>query len=167
MRKTIIGVSLAIGLLVFNILVVFFGDGGVLATAELQAYHQGLKANLEELENIQFTLESRLDAIQNNARVLENAGHASGLVRPDEVRVRIEGSPEVMAGNSAGTSLAKLRPQGVDLGYLALAALLAGALVLLVLGGMRRESVEKATSTTRRRRPVHPQGIRVQTAFLE
>jgi hypothetical protein len=165
MRKGIIGIAVAAGLLTFNLSNAVFGPAGILATDRLKNYQQALSQNQNELQTINLTLNSRVDAITANRRVLETAGHSSGLLGADELRVRIEGLPEPSSYNSPGALIARPIDQSASTASLAVLAL-AITLVIIVLGHLIIPPAIKKTQRSSGKKP-YGQGVRVQTASLE
>lgn len=164
MRLPLFLLALSLGILCNNVLNTVYGPGGMQSQEQLQAHLVTLEENIKELESIGLSIANRVENLSQDESILSVAGHDSGLLALNEIRIRIDGQSEVYEHLMPGSLVGEFKAEVIDTFIIRLISLIFAALVFFT-GSILIDAEPVASSKKRRRR--ENQGIRVHTASLE
>lgn len=136
-EKILVAAWMAVAVYGFSSMAI--GRTGILAYRKLYAEKVRLSGNMDQLRSINSKLEGSLTALRSDSDTIIVYARELGYARKDESLVRISGLPAASRRvAAAGNLLAVKRPQAVDDRTLRIAALSAGALVLVLIAAAGR-----------------------------
>lgn len=163
MRLRLFLLAISLGILCNNILTTVYGPGGIQTQEQLSTHLLAIEANIKELESLGLAISNRVENLSNDPSILAVAGHDSGLLAKNEIRIRIAGLSEGHEHLMPGSLVQEFKPETVDTMVIRLISLIFGALVFFIGSVLVDAELEVGQNKTRKKN----QGIRVHTASLE
>jgi cell division protein FtsB len=124
--------SLYIGLVIYIVFSIFFGNGGIFDYNSLSDYHKTLEANLEKLKNINQELYEKLISFNSNPETIRIYSRELGYFKSNERVIKYDGFSPIKLFYKVGTILKRNYTRKIN-NYSFLAAGLVGFLLTLGL----------------------------------
>lgn len=84
-------ISLYIGYVVYSLLMLFYGQSGLVAMGEIEDYRNDLVVNLEEIQETNRRLHAEIDFLRSETEYISLESRRIGYFKPDEGIIYVDG----------------------------------------------------------------------------